>query len=124
MSSNSTTSAFDANHYTVDYHVIRMIQFLFGMAGNILIILVIIKYKKLHLSGNMILISIAIADILNNLIAPSEILADYFYKSKNDDGYIIICYFFTFIGKKSFILYCFFLFYNFICLIATKLRTS
>ena len=45
---------------TVEFQVLRMIQVFIGLVGNTMVIIAVVRNNKLHLPGNVILVSLAL----------------------------------------------------------------
>ena len=98
--SKATTTATSLEYETsLGFKIVRMMQFVLGISGNILIIIVITKYKKLHLPGNIILISIAASDVITSINAPIVIGEEAAMKEGNSSWLTPFCYIRSFLCK-------------------------
>ena len=56
--------------FDIIYHVFRNIQGLITIFVNLLTIIVIVRYKRLHTSSNVLIVSLAVADFITGLSTP------------------------------------------------------
>lgn len=75
----------------ITFYCLRNIQAFFGLAGNIFIVISVAKFSYLQTSNNVLIVSLAVADILANLSAPFT--AALSSVSSIGDTWKIVCHF-------------------------------
>ena len=64
LNSPAENSSFKDPVFDIIYHVLRNIQGLITIFVNLLTIIVIVRYKRLHTSSNLLIVSLAVADLI------------------------------------------------------------
>ena len=67
---HSENSSYTDEVFDIIYHVIRNVQGLITIFVNLLTIIVIVRYKRLHTSSNVLIVSLAVADFITGLSTP------------------------------------------------------
>ena len=67
--SNDTEMYFDITFKNI-YLALQNFEALVMMFGNLLMILIIVCYKRLHTSSNVLIVSLAVADFITGLSTP------------------------------------------------------
>ena len=76
LNSPAENSSFKDPVFDIIYHVLRNIQGLITIFVNLLTIIVIVRYKRLHTSSNVLIVSLAVADFITGLSTP-VVLSDF-----------------------------------------------
>ena len=77
---------------SIAYHIIINIESLCGLCGNLLLLLVIFKYKKLQSSSTLIIGSVAVADFINCLSHPVATVLAVIKTLNLSSSWKVICY--------------------------------
>ena len=70
LNSPAENSSFNDPVFDIIYHVLRNIQGLITIFVNLLTIIVIVRYKRLHTSSNVLIVSLAVANFITGLSTP------------------------------------------------------
>lgn len=76
LNSPAENSSFKDPVFDIIYHVLHNIQGLITIFVNLLTIIVIVRYKRLHTSSNVLIVSLAVADFITGLSTP-VVLSDF-----------------------------------------------
>lgn len=76
----------------ITYYTIRHIQSVFGIVGNVLVLVSVATFANLQNANSVLITSLAVADILANLSAPLAATVTFLFWMNDRNSWLHLCY--------------------------------